>query len=113
MVISTPNFASKSAGTLTPTMIRGAFLVWSSYLQLGKLGGAEIKELGNTTAAEIKELGQEENRNGDSHSTPEQLTPGASDDARIPLRKFTRRNLASWGDDLRGTLGWEEDSSLR
>jgi hypothetical protein len=93
MLISTPNFSSGNAGTLTPTMIRGAFLVWRSELQLGK------------QSAEIREL--------DRNSTPEQFTSGASANPSGPIRELTRRSLQSWGDDLRGTLGWEEGSSLR
>ena len=110
MLISTPNFGGKGAGNLTPTMVRGAFLVWRSELQLGKKS-AEIREFGNPSS-EITELG---NRSPEitSNATPEQITAGAFDNPAIPLRKFTRRNLASWGDDLRGTLGWEEDTALR
>ena len=91
-------------------MIRGAFLVWRSELQLGKQS-AEIKELGHESA-EIRNLGND-SREITSNPTPGQVTAGTSDNPAIPLRKFTRRNLASWGDDLRGTLGWEEDSAMR
>ncbi len=100
MLISTPNFARKSAGTLTPMMIRGAFLVWRSELQLGK------------QSAQIIDFGNKSTENS-SNGTPEQVTAGAPDHSTTIVRKFTHRNLASWGDDLCGTLRWKEGSSLR
>ena len=53
MLISTPKLSDDEKGfTLTPTMIRGAFLLWRSELQRGQQH-AEIKDLDGRTSDEV------------------------------------------------------------
>ena len=69
MLISTPKLSDDEKGfTLTPTMIRGAFLLWRSELERGQQR-PEIKDLDQPTPGNVSEATPGDRSNSPGEST--------------------------------------------